>query len=741
MLTDAGMMPVPPAGPAVWRFSEVCRTHAAFLVVATAICLLLPPPASGQEGGAAVEILVRSVRGPVAGAEVLVNGTPHTTDGGGLAIVRVPPGRVEISIVVDGFAPATTAVDLAPGQHQSVAIVLQPQPSVEEEITVVAATRSERRVEDLPMRVEVLAREEIEEKMLMTPGDIVMMLNEMGGMRVQATSPSLGAASVRVQGMRGRYTRFLSDGLPLFGEVGGLGLLQIPPMDLGQVEVIKGVASALYGADAMGGVVNLVSRRPPAEPAGELLLNRSSRGATDGVFFGALPLSGRWRLTVLTAGHWQQRADVDDDGWADLPGYARGVLRPRVFWDDGAGRTFFATAGLTYEDREGGTMRGRAPAAIAGGYREALETLRLDGGAVGQMLVGGRYVLAGRAAVSRQRHGHFFGEVRERDRHGTGFGEVTVRGSAGRHTWVAGAAVERDVYRPRDLPHFAYAFTVPGVFVQDEIDLAEWLAVSASGRWDHHSRYGSFFSPRISALLRGGDWTARLSAGTGFFGPTFLTEETEAAGLSRLTVPDALKAERGRSASLDVTRTAGPASVTLTLFASRILDSIRVDRSNGLVLTNQSEPTTTAGIELLSTIRRPPFALTGTYTFVRARETDDGRRVSLALTPDHSAGIVGMIESEETGRLGIEVYYTGRQRLEFNPRRKRSEPYVLLGLLVERRVGPARLFLNLENLTNVRQSRWDALVLPARAADGRWTVDAWAPLDGRTINGGVRLDF
>ena len=72
------------------------------------------------------------------------------------------------------------------------------------------------------MRVEVLDREEIEEKMIMTPGDIVMMLNEMGGMRVQATSPSLGAASVRIQGMRGRYTRFLSDGLPLFGEQVGV---------------------------------------------------------------------------------------------------------------------------------------------------------------------------------------------------------------------------------------------------------------------------------------------------------------------------------------------------------------------------------------------------------------------------------------------------------------------------------------------------------------------------------------
>jgi iron complex outermembrane receptor protein len=102
------------------------------------------------------------------------------------------------------------------------------------------------------MRVEVLAREEIEEKMLMTPGDIVMMLNEMGGMRVQATPPSLGAASVCIQGMRGRSTHVLSDGLPLFGEVGGLGLLQIPPWISGRSrrESVRGATDAVGRAVA-----------------------------------------------------------------------------------------------------------------------------------------------------------------------------------------------------------------------------------------------------------------------------------------------------------------------------------------------------------------------------------------------------------------------------------------------------------------------------------------------------------
>src|SRR5210317_2190094 len=82
---------------------------------------------------------------------------------------------------------------------------------------IVQATRSRRRVQDEPIRVEVLSQEEIEEKLLMRPGNISMMLNETGGLRVQVTSPALGSANVRIYGMRGRYTQLLADGLPLYG--------------------------------------------------------------------------------------------------------------------------------------------------------------------------------------------------------------------------------------------------------------------------------------------------------------------------------------------------------------------------------------------------------------------------------------------------------------------------------------------------------------------------------------------
>ena len=614
-------------------------------------------------------------------------------------------------------------------------------PKVEEKVTV-TATRTDKRIEDVPMRVEVLGREEIEEKMLMTPGDIVMMLNEMGGMRVQATSPSLGAASVRIQGMRGRYTRFLSDGLPLFGEqVGALGLLQIPPVDLGQVEVIKGVASSLYGAGAMGGVVNLVSRRQGKSREREILVNRSSRGATDAVLWYSAPLSRTWGFTLLGSANGQQRTDVNDDGWADLPGYARAVVRPRLFWDRGDGRTLFATVGTTIENREGGTMSDRVLAAAGTPYVEALDTRRVDGGVSGQTLLKGRYVLTARAAVAQQGHRHQFGDVIERDRHTTGFSEVAIRATAPRQTWVAGAAVEYDGYRNRDLRRFDHAFTIPGVFVQDDVEVNPRLSLTASARLDHHSTYGTFLSPRVGALMRGGGWTSRLSVGTGFFGPSALTEETEAAGLTRVEIPRALQAERGRSASFDVSRTAGPVVLSMTLFGSRVVHPIDVERAIGLILTNAAHPVTNAGVDLVSTVRRAPFAVTATYTYVRSREPDDAGLVEAALTPRHSAGIVGMWEREDAGRLGVEWYYTGRQRLEENPFRPVSEPYMIVGALAERQWGRLRVFVNAENLSGVRQTRFDPLIRPARGADGRWTVDAWAPLEGRNVNGGIRIHF
>jgi iron complex outermembrane receptor protein len=397
---------------------------------------------------ATVELVVSSEAGPVSRAQVVVAGKTVETGSDGRIALTLPLGPVDITVIKKGFNPVTVTVTAVAGTSQVVPVTLEAQSAIEEHVTV-SATRTDKRIEDQPMRVEVLDAEEIGEKQLMTPGDIVMMLNEMGGLRVQATSPSLGAASVRVQGMRGRYTRFLSDGLPLFGtDVGGLGLLQIPPSDLGQVEVIKGVASALYGTGALGGVVDLISRRPTNMPTRDVMLNRTSRGGTDAVLFASQPFTNGWSGTILGGGHWQERNDVDDDGWADLAGYSRAVVRPRVFWSDGQGRSVFATGGGMWEQRRGGTMPSAVLPVTGAPYPESVDTARVDGGLVAVTAVANHYVLTARVSATRKDEQHLRGDVPEHDIADTLFTELALRGTAPRQTWVAGVAFERSTLDP-----------------------------------------------------------------------------------------------------------------------------------------------------------------------------------------------------------------------------------------------------------------------------------------------------
>lgn len=680
----------------------------------------------------------------VEGARVATGQASALTDAAGLTRLTLEPGFHRIAIERIGYAHEELEVTLPAGRDTTITVQLELEAMHGEEI-VVTSTRTERRIEEEPLRIEVVPREEVEEKLLMTPGDIAMLLNETAGLRVQPTAPSLGGASVRIQGLRGRYTQILSDGLPLYGgQAGALGPLQVPPMDLARVEVIKGAASALYGPTALGGVVNLISRRPARER--ELILNQSSLDGTDLVGWFADELGDDWGYTLLAGAHRQDHADVDSDGWADLPEFERFSVRPRLFWDDGAGSSVMVTVGGMMEDRAGGTLPGEALPGGAG-FVESLDTRRVDAGVNARRLFSDRRVLTVRASGSVQGHEHRYGDLFEEDEHRTAFAEVAMAGQDGRHLWVVGAAVQHDVFEPLDLPRLGFDYTVPALFAQDEVALGDRLTVAGSVRWDHHNRFGSSVSPRLSLLLNAGGWTTRLSGGTGFFAPTPFTEEVEAVGLTRLETPDydALEKERARSVMLDVGREVGVVELNVSGFASEIDDPIQTIREadGSLRIANAPESVRTWGTEILTSIHSGPWHIVGSHTFLRSTESDpegEGRR-EVPLTPEHSLGMIAAFEQEGRGRVGLEVYYTGRQELDDDPYRSTSESHWILGLLVDRRFGPFRFFLNAENILDTRQTEYDRLVRPERTPDGRWITDVWAPLEGRSFNGGVWVTF
>lgn len=726
-------------------YREIVRSgRGAALALATVLALLAPALARAQQATGTVTVQVTGGGAPIADARVTADGAAVRTDTRGAAMLTLPAGSRVIRVEALGFETARATVAVRAGADTLIAVALEPEAFEVEEI-IVSSTRRDRRIEDEPVRVEVVEREEVEEKLLMTPGDIAMLLNETAGLRVQATAPALGGAGVRIQGLRGRYTQILSDGLPLHGgQTGALGPLQIPPMDLARVEVIKGAASALYGASALGGVVNLISRTPADNNERELLLNASTLGGNDAILWSSGPLSERWGYSLLGGTHGQEAADVDDDGWADLPDYRRHAVRPRLLWRNGRGGSAMVTVGAMTEDRTGGAIAGGRP--VADGYTEALATDRLDVGVIARALLGASALLSARASATAQSHSHRYGAVVEDDDHRTVFAEAALSGTAGRHGWVAGLAAQRESYAADDVAGFDYTFTVPGAFAQLDLAPAPWLALSASTRLDHHSRYGTFLSPRLSLLLRPADpWTVRASAGTGWFAPTPFTDETEAVGLHRVVPPTTLGAERARTASLDIGRTLGGFELNATLFAAAIDDPVQVRRAadGRLALSNATGDVRTRGTELLARYHAEGIHATATWVYLHATEPDPagaGRR-TVPLTPRQTAGIVAAWEQEGDMRIAAELYYTGRQTLDDDPYRATAPAHVIAGMLAERRFGPVRLFLNAENLFDTRQTRHDPLVRPTRSTEGRWTTDVWAPLEGRAFNGGVRWTF
>ena len=677
---------------------------------------------------------------PVAGAIVTCATAKVETDTQGKANVPVPQTGCTLTVTREGLTPFAQPVTVT---SPPLIVNLEEAIEVEEEV-IVTATRTGRLASSQATRVEVVVREEIEEKLLMTPGDIVMLLNETSGIRLQPTAPALGAASVRVQGMPGRFTSVLTDGLPINGtQVASLGLLQIPPMDLQQVEVIKGSASALYGPSALGGVINLVTRRPTETNVREALLNITSRSGADALMWVSGPI---WKhgYTFLGGAHGQNAADVDDDGWADLPRYRRVIARPKLtFVSEGSG-SLDISGGFTRESRRGGGLDNALAA-------QSVETTRGDAGFVWRHPAAGGVLIA-KGAVSLLDHTHDFGSGLYEDRHSFGLAEASMSRGFGSHMLVVGGAVELQKYRNVSALRFDYRWITPGVFVQDDIALSSVVSLSASARLDVHPEYGALWSPRASLRLQPGEWDVRLSAGRGAFAPTVFVEEVEEVGVLRVGSVSLDRAETAETWSMDVTRRWGVLEASATGFGSRIHDPVVVSESvapSGLLDVGNRPPgpntsTRTWGAELFARLRSGPWVATATNTWVNATQASDepgASREDVPLTPKRTFSLIAAWEQHGKARIGLEVYRTGVQRLEDDPYRNESEPYTIIGLLAERRFGQARLFVNLENLTDVRQSDFSPLLRSTPTPSGRFVVSAWAPLEGRTVNAGVRFAF
>ena len=709
---------------------------------------------SGQQADSGrVHIAVRESMGMLVGFTVQSAGRSAQTDSLGVARLVLPVGRQLVVVTRTGFVTARVAVVVvrdslvtvrvtasmsAAAGNAAMSDMAMPMAEVR-----VSATRTERLAGESPIRVEVVDEMEVDEKTLMSPSGIGMLLNETPGLRVQASAPGLGTGSVRILGLPGQYTVMLADGLPLYGaSASALGPLDISPVDLQRVEIIKGAASALYGGQALGGVINLVSKPPTGSK--EVLLNRRTMGVTDGATWLSHRFGKGLGVSLLGAGTTQSAQDVDNDGWSDQSRASRWSVRPRVHAVDSRGRSLFLTAGVGRDDRTGGTFGGgRAPDGNL--FPEALMSSRADVGATARIpLQSGGTVSMRVALANSDRERTFGGGPREDDRTTTGFLELTRSFDATQRVIVLGGVLQFDEYRNGLNATFDHRWLIPGAFVTAERAVGP-LTVSASVRADAHPDAGVQLTERVAVLARPvPGWSVRGSLGTGYTTPTGRTEETEATGLRGVRLTRALDPEQSVGAMIDVNGSAAGAELLLTAYGSTIADAVQLADVPGAigytVLQNATARTRVGGVEALAVWRFAGGKFIANYGYARGSRPDvvTGVREGLPLLPRHRVGGDLMLERPGVYRIGIEGTWFGEQPLDDNPYRSTSKPYLYMMAIAARQFGPVELVANFENLLNVRQTHTDPLVRRTPGMGGRWTTDVWAPLEGFMANVALR---
>jgi iron complex outermembrane receptor protein/outer membrane receptor for ferrienterochelin and colicins len=190
----------------------------------------------------------------------------------------------------------------------------------------------------------------------MLPANVSMVLSESTGIQVQQTSAASNTQSVRIQGLDGRYTQILKDGFPAFGGFSGsLSILEIPPLDLKQVEIIKGPSATFYGGGAIAGVVNFISKEPEEARVTSMIFNQTTALGTDFSVFDAQRFA-RLGYTFLGSINYQRAYDVDEDDFTELPQTHSFAVTPRLFFYPNDRTRLVIGNSTSYQNRKGGDV-------------------------------------------------------------------------------------------------------------------------------------------------------------------------------------------------------------------------------------------------------------------------------------------------------------------------------------------------------------------------------------------------
>jgi outer membrane receptor for ferrienterochelin and colicins len=443
-----------------------------------------------------VTIKDEATKEPIAGATVTIKDTSISavTDAQGVAqLTNIPDGEQSLIIFSSGYESKELKFTFPlTGQTENL-IFIRVNNEVGE--VTVTTTRTGREIDDVPTRVEAIDDEEVEEKTNMRPANVSMVLNESTGIKVQQTSATSNTQSVRIQGLDGRYTQLLKDGFPAFGGFSGsISLLDILPLDLKQVEIIKGPSATFYGGGAIAGVINFISKEPEETPVTSMIFNQTTALGTDFSLFSSRKFEC-FGYTFLGSVNYQKEYDVDDDDFTELPRTHSFNVSPRLFYYLNDKTRLVIGNSASYQNRRGGdvfVIRGQAD-----GFHQYLEnnnsfrnitTLQFE-----------REFANGSRFVVKQSLAFFSREIEIPNylfegRQFNSYTDISYLRTINSHVVVVGFNAAYDRFRERPTSSILIprdeTRTTFGGYAQDSFNVTKRLSLEAGFRLDHLKDYG-----------------------------------------------------------------------------------------------------------------------------------------------------------------------------------------------------------------------------------------------------------
>ncbi len=479
-----------------------------------------------------------------------------SNENGWYELKNIPPGKYTLIASTIGYIPFRQSIVVKKGQEQLLDIDLKPSIESLEEMVVTGTLKPVSRLES-PVPVEVYKPTFFKKN---PTASIFEALQNVNGVRPQINCNVCNTGDIHINGLEGPYTLVLIDGMPIVSGLGTVyGLSGIPNSLIEQIEIVKGPASTLYGSEAVGGLINIITKSNLTAPvfSGDSFITDWGEYNLD---VGTKVNVGKKTSLLLGINYFKYDNPIDNNGdnFTDLTLQDRISIFQKWNFTRKKSRILSLAGRFFYEDRWGGELQWTPE--FRGGdeiYGESIYTRRWE--VLGKYQLPFEEQLMLSFSYNDHSQNSVYGDVAYLADQRIGFTQLTWDKSLGKHSILAGSALRYNYYddsTPATLDlngNKPDEVIIPSIFLQDEIAFNKKHSLLLGARYDYDDRHGSIFTPRGAYRFKFTDTDIlRLNAGTGFRVVNLFTEEHAAlTGSREVVITEELKPERSFNVNLN----------------------------------------------------------------------------------------------------------------------------------------------------------------------------------------------